>query len=308
DLRRSGARDLATERREWTGKGWFSRGYAGERQLGSGAVFGEPQPWAILARAPSRKQTRVVVKNVRRYLTGVGAPAVVHGPARIGSSQSPAANDPGVTEHSQPSAGIGGNAAVYVGGTWFAVNGWLTWALGTLDRVVPHAAAYAFDEFRRNTLAAHAAAFPGHWDGIISVDDVCNSFYASKDPANCGNGLSTNYEGQIMHQPAWTLYDATKLAGIQPTAVGYRIDPHLPSPRYSLRLPDVGVAYSRKRARGYLVLERTGSIRMSVQVPARVPARLAVTWAGGHRVRHSRRGRLVTFRVRARAGLPVDWA
>ena len=308
DLRRSGARDLATERREWTGKGWFSRGYAGERQLGSGAVFGEPQPWAILARAPSRKQTRVVVKNVRRYLTGVGAPAVVHGPARIGSSQSPAANDPGVTEHSQPSAGIGGNAAVYVGGTWFAVNGWLTWALGTLDRVVPHAAAYAFDEFRRNTLAAHAAAFPGHWDGIISVDDVCNSFYASKDPANCGNGLSTNYEGQIMHQPAWTLYDATKLAGIQPTAVGYRIDPHLPSPRYSLRLPDVGVAYSRKRARGYLVLERTGSIRMSVRVPAGVPARLAVTWAGGHRVRHSRRGRLVTFRVRARAGLPVDWA
>src|SRR5204863_343208 len=95
---------------------------------------------------------------------------------------------------------IGGNAAVYVGGTWFAVNGWLTWALGTLDRVVPHAAAYAFDEFKRNTLAKHGAAFPRHWDGILSVDDVCNSFYASKGPANCGNGLSTSYEGQIMHQ------------------------------------------------------------------------------------------------------------
>jgi hypothetical protein len=308
DLRESGARDRATERREWTGGGWYSRGYAGERQIGSGAVFGEPQPWAILARAPSRTKAALVVKNIRRYLTGIGAPAVVHGPARIGSSQSPAANDPGVTEHSQPSNGIGGNAAVYVGGTWFAVNGWLTWALGTLDRAVPHAAAYAFDEFRRNTLAAHGAAFPRHWDGILSVDDVCNSFYASKGSANCGNGLSTNYEGQIMHQPAWTLFDATKLAGIQPTARGYSFDPHLPWRRYSLRLPDVGVAYARARARGYLRLERKADIRISVRRPAGVPRRRAVTWVDGRRVRHSSRGRFVTFRLAARAGRAVDWA
>jgi hypothetical protein len=305
ELRRGCARDLATERREWTGKGWYSRGYNGDRQIGSGAVFGEPQPWAILAHAPSRKQAPTVVKNIRRFLTGIGAP---HGPAKIGSSQSPAADDPDVTEHSQPQNGIGGNAAVYVGGTWFAVNGWLTWALGTLDRVVPHAAAYAFDEWRRNTLAAHGAAFPQHWDGILSVDDVCNSFYASKGPANCGNGLSTSYEGQIMHQPAWTLFDATKLAGIHPTARGYTIDPHLPRLRYSLRLPDAGVAYSRTRARGYLVLERRASLRISVRRPPGVPARRAVTWVDGRRVRHSARGRFVTFRLVGRAGRAVDWA
>jgi hypothetical protein len=308
DLRRSGKRDLATERREWTGKGWYSRGYAGDRQLGSGAVFGEPQPWAILARTPSRKQAAVVVKNIRRFLTGIGAPAVVHGPARIGSSQSPAANDPDVTEHSQPQNGIGGNAAVYVGGTWFAVNGWLTWALGTLDRVVPHAAGYAFAEFKRNTLAKHGAAFPRHWDGILSVDDVCNSFYASKGPANCGNGLSTNYEGQIMHQPAWTLFDATKLAGIQPTARGYTIDPHLPRLRYSLRLPDAGVAYSLTSARGYLVLSGKRILRMSVRRPSGIPAGRAVTWVDGRRVRHFSRGRFVAFQLRARPGRAVDWA
>src|SRR5205085_6381534 len=238
------------------------------------------------------------VRNIRRFLTGIGAPSVVHGPARIGSSQSPAANDPDVTEHSSPPQTIGGNGAVYVGGTWFAVNGWLTWALGTLDHTVPHAAAYAFDEFTRNTLAAHATAFPNHWDGILSVDDVCNSFYASKDPANCGNGLSTSYEGQIMHQPAWALYDATKLAGIQPTARGYTIDPHLPRLRYSLRLPDAGVAYSRTRARGYLVLERKGTLRMSVRRPRGVPARLAVTRVDGRRLLHARRRRFVTFRLR----------
>jgi hypothetical protein len=306
ELRKSGARDLATERREWTGRGWYSRGYAGERQIGSGAIFGEPQPWALLAGAASRSKAKKVVANIRRFLTGVGAPAVIHGPAKIGSSQSPAANDPDVTEHSSPPKTIGGNGAVYVGGTWFAVNGWLTWALASLDGVVPHASAYALDEFSRNTLAAHAHAFPDHWDGVLSVDDACNSFYASDDPAKCGVGLSTSYEGQIMHQPAWSLYDATKLAGIEPTAAGYTFNPHLPSRTFSLRFPDVGVAYSRTRARGYASVSR--AIRVSVRVPSAVGVRRAVTWVGRKRVRHTRRGKLVTFRLPARGGAAVDWA
>ena len=40
-------------RREWTGRGWYSRGYDGDRQIGTGVIFGEPQPWAILAGAPA---------------------------------------------------------------------------------------------------------------------------------------------------------------------------------------------------------------------------------------------------------------
>ena len=31
-----------------------------------------------------------------------------------------------------------------------------------------------------------------------------------------------------MHQPAWSLFDAIKLAGIDPTAADYRIVPELP--------------------------------------------------------------------------------
>jgi hypothetical protein len=307
-LRRSGARDLATERREWTGKGWYSRGYSGDRQIGSGAVFGEPQPWALLAGAPeSRAQAAKVVANIRRFLTGVDAPKVINGPARIGSSQTPASNDPDVTERSQPPHAIGGNGAVYVGGTWFAVNGWLTWALAELDGVVPNAAPYALDEFARNTLAAHATTFPDHWNGILSADDVCNSFHASEDPAKCGVGLSTGYQGQIMHQPAWSLFDATKLAGVEPTAAGYTFDPHLPASRFSLRFPDVGVTYERRRARGYVAVER--GVRVSVRVPPGVRPRAAVTWANGRRVRHTRRGGLVTFRLPAsRGGAAVDWA
>jgi hypothetical protein len=248
-LRRAAARDLRVVRGQWTARGWYARGYAGNREIGTGAIFGEPQPWAILAGAPSPAQDRTLVSRIRRFLTGVGAPRSLNGPARIGSSQSPAADDPLVTEHSHPTTGgLRGDAAVFPGGSWYAINGWLTWALGTLGGAVPHAREYAFSELERNTLAAHATAYPRHWDGTISVDDACHSFY-SPTPATCGAGITTGYEGQIMHQPAWSLFDAIRLVGIDPTERGFRIEPELPFRTFSLALPDVGVAYRASGAR-----------------------------------------------------------
>ena len=52
-----------------------------------------------------------------------------------------------------------------------------------------------------------------------------------------------------MHQPAWSLFDAIKLAGIEPTASGYSIVPDLPFARFSLRFPDVGLADEARRVR-----------------------------------------------------------
>ena len=90
-LRNRAAELRATLSGEWTG-GWYFRGYtAAGTQIGSGAIFGEPQPWAILAGVPSRSQARRLVANIRRFLTGIGAPAALGGPAKIGSAQSPAA-------------------------------------------------------------------------------------------------------------------------------------------------------------------------------------------------------------------------
>ena len=147
--------------------------------------------------------------------------------------------------------GIGGGNAVFVGGVWYAINGWLTWALGELDGVVPRAGAYALDELERNTLAAHAAAFPRRWNGVLSVDDACNAWFA-EDPGDCGIDLDHTYAGQIMHQPAWTLYATTRLAGITPTARGYRFTPRLPLRRFSLRLPRVGIEVRPGSVRGYV--------------------------------------------------------
>jgi hypothetical protein len=288
-------------RREWTGR-WYLRGYSGSKPIGAGAIFGEPQPWAILAGAPSTQQATVLVHNIRRFLTGIGAPAVIDGPAKIGSALSPAARDPGVTE--PPTAGAFDGASQYVGGVWFDVNGWLTWALSQLDGVVPGAAGYAWSEYTRNTLAAHAHAFPDHWDGTISIDDACNAFYAHQ-PARCGIPLYSTYEGQITEQPTWMVMGAIHLAGVTALEHGFIVTPHLK--RFSLRLADLGVERAAHIERGYFRIER--SERLVVEVGGLPPsARDVRTWASSRRVSHHRRGRLVVFTLAARSMSPTDWA
>ena len=64
----------------------------------------------------------------------------------------------GVTERSSPVAtATGDNNAVFVGGSWYAVNGWLTWALGELGGIVPGAR-----ELRLRRAAAQHASRPRH--------------------------------------------------------------------------------------------------------------------------------------------------
>ena len=300
----SGTQALTTTRAQWTGR-WYDRGYNRSTPIGIGAIFAEPQPWAILSGAPSPQQAQTLVGNIRRFLTGVDAPPQVQGPTRIGSSQSPAANDPDVTERTVPPTGVGGNNAVYVGGSWYTINGWLAWSLSELGNTVPDARSDAFDEFLRNTLAAHATAYPNEWDGILSVDDVCNSFY-SPNPALCGNGLDHTYEGQIMGQPTWTLFDAIKFAGVDPTATGYRIAPTLPFPDFSLSLTQVGVDYRSGLARGYVTISHTGDLSMEVQAPTG-GSHLTVQ-ANGQPTTYRHEDGLIHFTVRTRAGVPATWS
>ena len=304
-LRRRGKQLRRVVRDRWTGKGWYARGLKADgSEIGAGAIFGEPQPWAILAGVPTKRRARTLVANHRRFLAGVDAPAVVHGPSRIGSSLSPASNDPDVTERSEPPGGVGDTNANYVGGTWFDVNGWLTWSLGELDGIVPNARQYAWDEYTRNTLARHAASFPDHWAGTISVDDVCYSFYSSR-PAQCGNDLYRTYDGQITEQPTWMVMDAIRLAGITPTSAGYRIAPHLPFDTFSLRLPQIGVAASPGVLRGYVRVEQAGPIELRVRLPS---GRNVRTWVNGLRVPHRRKREHAVFHLDASEDVAADWA
>ncbi len=228
---------------------------------------------------------------------------MVNGPARIGSAQSPALRDPDVAEPPTNAHAFDG-ASQYVGGVWYDVNGWLTWALANLQGTVPHAARYAWSEYTRNTLAAHATAFPRHWDGTISVDDACNAFYASQ-PAKCGIGLYSDYEGQITEQPTWMVMNAINLAGVTPTEHGYRIVSHLRS--FTLRMPRIGVAHERRLLRGYVRTQGRGRLVLRVGDVPRWASNVT-TWVDGHAVDHHRSHGLIVFSLVAHHGRAADWA
>ena len=305
-LRAAAARDLATVKGQYVSRGWFARGYSGDTQLGAGAMYEEPQPWALLAGAANAKQDARVVQEYRRFLVGIGAPK---GPAKIGSALAPSASDPGVTETNEPS--INGSSE-WPGGAWFAVNGWMTWALAELAGRVPNAATYAWSEFERNTLATHATVFPTHWDGVISVDDECAAYYQSPD-SGCGIGLANGegvipgYDTQIMHQPAYSLFDLLKLAGLDTTSAGYRIVPHLPMRTWSVRFGEVGIAQQRGLIRGYFRAS-PGEVTLDVAPPPGVGAGDAVAYANGRRVESAIVGGLVQFTLQIEGGKAADWA
>jgi hypothetical protein len=316
ELRAAGTRDKEIVAGQWVpgesvtpadaGLGWFARGYSGTKQLGSGAIYVEPQPWALLAGAATQQQATQVVAAYRRFLVGVGAP---YGPTQIGAAMAPGSTDPGANEQNQPGLN---NSREFPGGAWFALNGQMTWALARLDGAVPEAAGYAWDEFIRNTLAAHATAFPEHWNGVISVDDECASYYQTS-PSSCGIGLATGanvvngYDTQIMHQPAYGLFDLLALAGVEATGDGYEVVPHLPMETFDIRLPLLGVARQSGLIRGY-VSTSGGSVTMRVAPPPGVSAANAVAYANGSIVPSSVVGGLVQFTLSTRQGHPADWA
>ncbi len=298
---------------QWTRGGWYSRGYAGTQPVGQGVIFGEPQPWAILAGVPNAAQAATLVRNIRHFLGGIGEPG---GPTRIGSAMVPAYNAPDITERGDSAViALGAalpdspvdNAAEWPGGSWFDINGWLTWALGSLDGKLAHARQYAWSEYLHNTLAAHATAFPDTWDGTISSDDVCNGYY-SHDPQLCGNALSSEFDGQNTEQATWMVMDAIRLAGVTPTAAGFLIMPRLPLTRFSLRLPEIGVASAPGLLRGYVRVQQSGRLTMTVGPPTGVPGSAVAAFANGRRVKATTRGGLVVFTLSAVAGRAADWA
>ena len=303
DARRRAARRSCA--REWTGKGWYSRGYNGTKQIGTGAIFGEPQPWAVLAGVPRPRRARTLVANIRRFLAGVGAPAGLGGPARIGSAKSPAERDPACHRAPPPAADLKSDGAAHVARRDLVRHQRLAHVgAGRPGRGRAGGGALRLGRVHAQHARRACRCLPRHWDGTISVDDACNAYYA-RSPARCGILLFDDYQGQITEQPTWMVMNAINLAGARATRAGFEIDPHLRG-RFSLRFARVGVARGANALRGYLRVARRERLRLRVRVPAGV--RHVRAWAAGQAVTSRRAGRFVTFTLPARPGRAADWA
>ena len=117
------------------------------------------------------------------------------------------------------------------GEVWPAISGLLTWGYARSD---PER---AFAHLARNTLAGHALAYPDVWYGIWSGPDGLRgpspdrpgeSWYSPVTPM-------TDFPVMNANQHAMPLLAALRVAGVEATATGLRLEPRVPDGHFALR-------------------------------------------------------------------------
>ena len=202
-------------REQWTGK-WFKRQWLTDSLgwIGEDVMWLEPQPWAIIGGASTQAQTELLVNSINEY---------VRDPSPIGAFLQSDVID------AMPVPG----GTLTNGGVWPSINGTLVWALANEEKEL------GWEEWKKNTLAYHAEAYPDIWYGIWSGPDSYNSVlsdhpghtYVSADNANKEvlSGVNwTDFPVMNMHPHAWPLYDVVKLFGLEFTSNGFQINPSFP--------------------------------------------------------------------------------
>ncbi|MGW6932646.1 GH36-type glycosyl hydrolase domain-containing protein [Lentzea sp. NPDC054927] len=173
---------------EWNGR-WFRRAHApGGGLIGDHDLWLEVQPWAILCGAATADQARALLRTI---------------------DETCRADSPLGARHRWPTA---------LGQVWFSVNMTLIWAAARHDPDL------AWDEWRRMSLHAHTAAYPGTWTGTLSGPDC----YLAPDSDRPGETWALPDHGVAMqaypvsnlHSHAQPLLAYLRLLGVEPTADG----------------------------------------------------------------------------------------
>ncbi len=228
---------------QWAGS-WFRRawltpklGWVGEKEM-----WLEPQPWAIISKAATQKQKDILTGSIDK---------LVRRPSKIGARL-----------HSSPvrksEIGMMTNA-----GIWPSINGTLIWALSLVDEKM------GWDEWKKNSLAMHAEAYPCQWIGVWSGPDTYNSDLSlyeggtqfdesiiSGKPSSFIESLAgginwTDFPVMNLHPHAWPLYSLAKIIGVEFTSDGVKLAPRLPKNEYKFSSPLLGLERSAEGYKGW---------------------------------------------------------
>jgi hypothetical protein len=244
-LRAYAAEQAAALPQLWVGA-HVARGFLGhgDETLGADRLFLDTQPFGVLGEVWDPAQTSALFDKIKRECVDpqpAGASALwppMHGFLL----------DPGADTN---------------GGTWAAIDSWLTWAWARYDRDE------AWRFYLRTTLAAHADAYPNVWYGVWSGPDSYNADYHERPGETYCNAFTpmTDFPVMNMNRHSGPLLDAIKLAGIAPRDGIIFIDPVVPFDEFALRLPLIGAAYSPERAQGYYRPVATARFRFAARPP-----------------------------------------
>jgi hypothetical protein len=202
-------------REQWAGR-WFKRQWLNDSLgwIGENVMWLEPQPWAIIGGASTEEQTLALVNSMNELMRD---------PSPIGAML-----------HSENIEAMPVPAGTLTnGGVWPSINGTLIWALANVDKEL------GWEEWKKNSLAYHADAYPDIWYGIWSGPDSYNSTLSdfpghtyvsadNKDEEVLGGINWTDFPVMNMHPHAWPLYDIPKLFGLEFTSDGFQINPTFP--------------------------------------------------------------------------------
>jgi hypothetical protein len=287
----------AALRAQWAGR-WFRRGWLGPHLgwLGKDHLWLEPQPWAIIGGAATAEQSTTLVKAIDEL---VRKPSPIG--ALVQSQASPSTTEP---------PGIMVN-----GGVWASINGTLIWALAMKDGVM------AWDEWKKNTLAAHAEAYPNVWYGIWSGPDYYNSVlsdhpgetrYSDPNSANASERADTgtfwtDFPVMCQHQHAWPLYSLAKLLGLEFDKDGMSIKPNLPMQEYKFESALVGVNRSKTGYSGWYAPSVSGSWHIAVDLPEVERSRLRSIKVNGATQPLPAGGAPVQITGESQPGKPLYW-
>lgn len=171
----------------WTGS-FFGRAYFGTDDLFQrDAINLESQVWALIGGTLTDDQRKTLVQTIATELDD---------PSPFGAM-----------------LGQGGQV-------WPAISGLLTWGYALSD------APRAWQHLQKNTMAAHALAFPSLWYGIWSGPDGLRSdtgeaWYSAATPM-------TDFPVQNANQHAMPILALLRVCGVEASATGLVIDPHAP--------------------------------------------------------------------------------
>jgi hypothetical protein len=247
---------------QWNGK-WFKRAWLGPELgwLGDSTLWIEPQPWAILAGATSPEQTSELLQSINDLLRRgpLGATQMSDGP----DMKTGGATSIGTLER---------------GAIWPSLNQTLVWALAAIDPVM------AWDEWKRNSLARHADAYPDIWYGVWSGNDSYNS-PLNKHPGGAANEPffhGTDFPVLNLHSHACSMYSITKLLNLEFTETGLNISPNLPLDSYRFDSPLLGIAKPHPgRYEGWYAPSRPGQWTVRITLPPQVADALSHSEVNG---------------------------
>ena len=244
--------------------------------MGEDRLWLEPQPWAVLGGAASPEQAQTLAQAVDELVrrpSPIGA-MLMNQPIRMTAAK------PGMLTN---------------GGAWPSITGTLVWALARVDGQM------AWDEWKKNSLARHAEAYPEIWCGIWSGPDSYNSVLSpctgqtsfdeallkeakpGQPPAGIGFGW-TDFPVMNMHPHAWPLYSTVKLLGIEFNEKGVALAPALPLDAYRFQSPLLGLVRSTRQYEGWYAPRVPGKWLISLHLPRAEQGRFSTLRVNGKKV------------------------